>query len=81
MSLQSISQRIHHIRTEVLHLPQQDFAQRMGMKQNNMSGIEKGQWLPSCFFLWALHTTYQINLHWLLTGEGEPMCQSNDSPT
>ncbi|MDJ1495026.1 helix-turn-helix transcriptional regulator [Cytophagaceae bacterium DM2B3-1] len=75
MNLQEIGKRIYHFRTQILNLPQHDFAQRIGMGQSNVSSVEKEQTLPGCFFIWCLHTTYQIDLHWLFTGEGEPLYQ------
>lgn len=71
MSLHEIGTRIHHLRVEVLALSQREFAQRMGIAQGNLSALEHGQSLPSCFFLWCLHATFSVNLHWLLTGQGE----------
>ncbi|MDJ1468683.1 helix-turn-helix transcriptional regulator [Cytophagaceae bacterium DM2B3-1] len=71
MNLQKIGQRIHYIRTEIVKLPQREFVQRMGLGQSNISQMEKGYTLPSCFFLFSLHITYDINLNWLMTGCGD----------
>jgi transcriptional regulator with XRE-family HTH domain len=71
MSLQNIGIRIHHLRVEVLDLSQREFAQRMGVAQGNLSLLETGQSLPSCFFLWCLHATFGVNLHWIMSGQGQ----------
>ncbi|MDJ1491824.1 helix-turn-helix transcriptional regulator [Cytophagaceae bacterium DM2B3-1] len=71
MDLQNIGTRIYHLRTEILQLSQRDFSHLLGMGQGNISKVEKGQSLPSCFFLWSLYNTYQINVNWVLSGEGE----------
>jgi transcriptional regulator with XRE-family HTH domain len=71
MNLQQIGQRIRYVRTEIADLSQREFVQRMGMGQSNISQLEKGMSLPSCFFLLSLHVTYDVNLNWLLTGSGE----------
>ena len=71
MNLQEIGARIYHLRVEVFKLSQREFAQRMGITQGNLPSLEHGHSLPSCFFLWCLHATFRVNLHWLLTGQGE----------
>ncbi|MDJ1484337.1 helix-turn-helix transcriptional regulator [Cytophagaceae bacterium YF14B1] len=71
MDLQKIGQRILYVRTEIAKLPQREFVQRMGLGQSNISQLEKGQSLPSCFFLYSLHVTYDVNLNWIMTGSGE----------
>ncbi|MDJ1496827.1 helix-turn-helix transcriptional regulator [Cytophagaceae bacterium DM2B3-1] len=71
MNLQQIGERIRYVRTEITGLSQREFVQRMGLGQSNISALEKGQSLPSCFFLYSLHITYNVNLNWLMTGGGE----------
>ncbi|MDJ1473369.1 MULTISPECIES: helix-turn-helix domain-containing protein [Xanthocytophaga] len=78
MSLQHIGQRIYHLRVEILQIPQWEFAQRTGTAQGNLSSLEKGRSLPSCFFLWSLQTTFHTDLNWLITGEGEPIRPSGN---
>ncbi|MDJ1471129.1 helix-turn-helix transcriptional regulator [Cytophagaceae bacterium DM2B3-1] len=77
MDLQKIGQRILYVRTEIAKLPQREFVQRMGLGQSNISQLEKGQSLPSCFFLYSLHITYDVNLNWLMTGCGEVQQKHN----
>jgi transcriptional regulator with XRE-family HTH domain len=79
MNLQDIGARILHVRTEIIKLPQREFAQVMGMGQGNMSKIEKGQSLPSCFFLVSLYKTYRVNVNWVLSGDG-PMLAEKPEP-
>ncbi|MDJ1470837.1 helix-turn-helix domain-containing protein [Xanthocytophaga flava] len=74
MNLQEIGQRIHHVRTEITGLSQREFVRRMGINQSNISTLEKGQSLPSCFFLFSMHITYNVNLNWLMTGCGQVTC-------
>ena len=80
MNLHEIGARIHHLRVEVLNLSQREFAQRMGITQGNLPCLEKGQSLPSCFFIWCLHMTFRVNLHWLMTGQGEVLVPAEPSP-
>ncbi|MDJ1466952.1 helix-turn-helix domain-containing protein [Xanthocytophaga flava] len=76
MNLKDIGERIRLFRMDILNLSQREFAQRMGVAQGNLSSLEKGHQLPSCFFLWCLHATYQANVHWLFTGVGEPVVKN-----
>ncbi|MDJ1498307.1 helix-turn-helix transcriptional regulator [Cytophagaceae bacterium DM2B3-1] len=78
MNLQQIGERIRYVRTEITGLPQREFVQRMGLGQSNISQLEKGQSLPSCFFLYTMHITYNVNLNWLMTGEGEVLKDTHD---
>ncbi|MDJ1503549.1 helix-turn-helix transcriptional regulator [Xanthocytophaga agilis] len=71
MNLKEIGQRIHYVRTEITGLSQRKFVRRMGINQSNISTLEKGQSLPSCFFLFSMHITYDVNLNWIMTGSGE----------
>lgn len=79
MNLHEIGARIYHIRVEVLHLSQREFARRLGISQGNLPSLEHGQSLPSCFFLWCLHATFRVNLHWLMTGQGEVLVHTEPS--
>lgn len=71
MNLQDIGIRIHYLRTQILNLPQREFAQQMGIAQSHISKVEKGMSLPGCFILAGLYRMYQININWLLSGDGE----------
>jgi transcriptional regulator with XRE-family HTH domain len=71
MQLQHIGQRMRQVRTDLARQSQEDFAASLGMTQSNLSMIETGRYLPSALLLYLLLRTYQINLNWLFTGEGE----------
>jgi transcriptional regulator with XRE-family HTH domain len=70
--MKAIGERIKYLRTEVLGQTQEDFASALCISRSGLSMIENHQNLPGCFFLYILHTTLHVNLHWLMTGEGEP---------
>ncbi|MDP2174215.1 MAG: XRE family transcriptional regulator [Candidatus Cloacimonadaceae bacterium] len=54
-----------------LKLIQLDFAECLGVKASAISQMENGHIKPSLDTLYLLTTKYGINLHWLLTGNGE----------
>jgi transcriptional regulator with XRE-family HTH domain len=69
--MQTIGKRIRQIRTQLSGTSQEEFADLMCMTQSNLSMIETQKFLPSCQLLYRLHTTYQVNVNWILTGKGE----------
>jgi transcriptional regulator with XRE-family HTH domain len=71
MEIYAIGGRIREVRTQVARVSQEEFADLMCMTQSNLSMIETQKFLPSCPLLYRLHTTYQVNVNWLLTGQGE----------
>jgi transcriptional regulator with XRE-family HTH domain len=66
-----ISERLKYLRTEVLGQTQEQFAAIMGISRSGLSMIENNVVLPGFYFLYILHTVHKINLHWLMTGDGE----------
>lgn len=49
------------------------FAEAMNQSQSSMHGILKGDNLPRVDFCFRLVSVIpQVNLHWLLTGQGQP---------
>lgn len=63
---------------ETLGLKQGKFAEQLGMSQAYLSDIEHGRKGFSATLLMALDNK-NVNLHWLLTGEGQ-MLYSPDYP-
>ncbi len=62
--------RIKRIRTE-LGFQQGDFARQMGIHQQQLSKYERGENKPSAEFFTKLVEKFNININWLLTGNGE----------
>lgn len=65
-----ICQRIVGVR-QFFRLNQSDFAASLETNRTTLAGYEKGNSPPSTSFLVKIKEVYKINLHWLLTGEGE----------
>ena len=62
--------RIRKIR-KVLDLTQTEFAKKIGMTQNTLTGYERGRINPSNSVINNICKTFNINEEWLRTGEGE----------
>lgn len=54
-----------------LGLTQQAFGERLGVKQNTVAQYEIGRTIPSSPIISAICKEYNVNEHWLRTGEGE----------
>jgi len=65
-----IGDRIKKLR-KLLNLTQKEFAQKIGVIDTLVRKWERGENEPTPKSLRAIAKTYNINLHWLLTGEGE----------
>jgi phage repressor protein C with HTH and peptisase S24 domain len=67
---QKISERFSKIENDV-HLKGKEFADSIDVLPQTVSDIERGKREPSKDVLLKLASKYQVNLHWMLTGEGE----------
>ena len=65
-----IGERIRTLRKQ-LGLTQKEFAKKIGVIDRLVSKWEKGLNDPTTKSLKAIAKTFNVNLHWLLTGEGE----------
>ena len=68
----SLNDRIKEVRL-LLHLSQEDFGKAIGLSKSGISNIEKGEREVRDIYLTAICNTFSINLHWLRTGDGEPL--------
>lgn len=68
--INNINKRINLAR-EYLGLTQEKLRISLGLSQSYISEIETGKKKPSDTVLIALAYRWEINFHWLLTGEGE----------
>lgn len=65
-----MSNRIKSIR-ETLKLSQREFGEKLGVSRDVISNIEYGRVLPKELLLRHICQLYNVNEHWLKTGEGE----------
>nr|MDK2850307.1 repressor LexA [Candidatus Cloacimonadota bacterium] len=72
-----LGERIHALRKE-LGIKQYQMAQDMGVNASAISQMESGKINPSIESMLMLWRKYKVDLHWLLTGEGEMFCESKN---
>ena len=75
-----IASRVTEIR-KVLKLKQKDFAARLGISGPSISEIEKGKYKPNFDFLYNASREFNVNLYYLLFGEGEMFLDPTSSIT
>ncbi len=75
-----MKERMRNIR-EVLGLTQKEFAARLEIPYTTISKYEHGNIKPSSDILSKIGRSYNVNLHWLLTGEGEMLLQDTNRDT
>lgn len=66
----SVNERIKIVR-KTSGLTQSDFGKKFGYLQNNIARLENGNTNPDVEFIQKLYNDFEININWLLTGEGE----------
>ena len=67
-----MNERIKYFRKEILKLSQKDFSDRLGLSENFVWMIEKGNRVPSDRTVSDICREFGCNEVWLRTGEGEP---------
>lgn len=69
-----MNERIKAVRT-ALGLSQQEFAEKIGIKRGAVANYEVGRNEPIDAVVSLICKTYNVNEHWLRTGEGEMFIQ------
>lgn len=64
--------RTKHLKDRGIDLTQKDFASRIGLSENYVWMIEKGDRVPSDRTISDICREFGVNEIWLRTGEGEP---------
>ena len=67
----NMNERFKKIR-EKQGLNQKEFAEKLGTTQGNISKYEKGELDIKTDIQRKLAENFQVNIHWLVTGQGEP---------
>lgn len=70
-----LNERLKKLR-KTLDLTQQEFADRLNVPRNTIGGYEVGKSNPSDAAVNNICITFNINEHWLRTGEGEMFSES-----
>ncbi len=71
--------RIKQIRKE-LNLKQKDFAERLKISGPSLSEIETGKYKPGYDFLVKITLEFNVNLYYILFGEGEMFIDPTAAP-
>lgn len=72
-----MSFRVKAVR-EALHLSQREFGEKLGVSRDVISNIEYGRVQPKELLLRHMCDLYNVNEHWLQTGEGEMFVGKTD---
>ena len=70
METETLEKRIQKVR-KTLKLSQEEISTQIGITYRAYSGYERGERKPSFEFLIQLFKIFNINLNWLIAGEGE----------
>jgi len=65
---------------ELLGFSQKEFADKLGVSQKAISQWERGERAIPAVILKELKEHLNLNIDWLLTGEGEPFLTSSSEP-
>lgn len=63
--------RVRYVRTQNLHMSQQEFAQKLGVTQQTVGQIENGKIILTSRNFDAICRIFNVNPKWLEMGEGE----------
>ena len=74
-----MAHRIKDVR-KTLKLSQREFGEKLGVSRDVISNVEYGRVRPKELFLRHICKVYNVNEHWLETGEGD-MFDSNPEET
>ncbi|WP_208432534.1 helix-turn-helix domain-containing protein [Bartonella taylorii] len=66
-----LAKRLREIRRILGNEERGIFAQRLNLQRGTLANYEIGAHEPTCSTINAYYTAYNINPHWLVTGEGE----------
>lgn len=66
-----MNNRIRELRKKHLKMTQKEFSARLGLSENFIWQIEKGEREPSDRTIADICREFRVNEHWLRTGEGE----------
>ena len=76
-SLQNLGNRVKFIRT-YYNLSQRAFAEKLGFSSANVVNYwEKGRTFPSPEAFFKMYEVFNVNLNWLIAGEGEPFLEED----
>lgn len=79
-SLEDLGFRVKKIR-KALHLSQTELGEKIGLSRSYISEIEKGSYRCNYDFIFKLSDIFNVNLYYLVFGEGEMFGTENPRPS
>jgi transcriptional regulator with XRE-family HTH domain len=76
--IKEIADRIKYLRKDILKLKQHEFANALGLKQNNISNIERGENRLTKKNIDLISFIYNINPEWITNGSGDIFLDLNE---
>lgn len=76
--IKELGLRIRSIRLQN-EIPQAEFARTLHVNEKLLAKIENGLERPDAWLLFILESNHGINVHWLITGEGEMLRKNGRS--
>lgn len=73
------SERIKYLRKDILHLNQEDFANKIGISRSNIGNIELGRVKLTERVAMDICKEFKINYLWLIEGKGPWKTETQDS--
>lgn len=70
-----MNSRVKQLRKKELKMTQKEFSSKIGLSENFIWQIEKGERLPSDRTISDICREFNVNESWLRNGEGEPFIQ------
>lgn len=74
----TISDRVKHVRKDLLHMAQDEFGEKIGIKKSALSQIENGKCALTERTLIAICKEFSVSELWLREGEGDPFIKMDD---
>ena len=68
-----VGERIKYLRTEILHMNQEDFGASLGVTKSAVCAWEANRRNPTEQVYKAICKTHSVNYEWIVDGEGEPL--------
>ncbi|MDO4275908.1 MAG: helix-turn-helix transcriptional regulator [Eubacteriales bacterium] len=69
----TVNERIKYLRKHVLHLTQEELAPQIKISRSNLGAIEIGRVKATDRVIEDLCEKHDVNIDWLLKGEGDPL--------
>ena len=73
----SVGERLQKAR-KALHVTQVEFGESLGITQSAISAVESGKVKLTDRLAQSIQSTYNINVEWLRTGEGEMLVEPSE---